>query len=121
MLSLSSFTRGQPDASVVIARLLDWISRCDVASQTAGAAKPAFETPDGEPIFPLDDDPWWLTDVSKRVSAEDRDAGDEDGPPSEAAEEDQRQEVTDSDAESGPEGPSLPVHITREPLVAWRR
>ena len=65
-----------------------------------------------------------LTDVSKRLSTEQRDAGDEDGPPSDADEE-QRAEVTDSDAVSEAEGGGgtgpRSAHMTREPLVAWRR
>ena len=72
-----------PDASVVIARLLDFIDRVDTASQH-GLSRPAFETADGHPIFPVDE-VWWLTGVQRKQEPEqDPGQGDEeDGPPSE--------------------------------------
>ena len=88
----------QPDAHVVFQRLLDWIDRCDLASQT-GAPRPAFQTISGEQIFPSDDDPWWLTDISRRLSADAKREGDEDGPATESEEEGEQGEVTD---EGGP-------------------
>ena len=39
----------QPRALVVIRKLLDWIGRVDLASQS-GAPRPAFKTTAGEPI-----------------------------------------------------------------------
>ena len=50
----------QPAASVVIKRLLHWIDRVD---RRTCAAKPSFETEDGQSIFPESDEPWWLTDM----------------------------------------------------------
>ena len=72
----------QPRALAVIKRLLDWISRVDIASQQ-GAPRPMFETADGYPIFPPEEEQWWLTDFQQRKKPEDI-AGDEDGPPTEA-------------------------------------
>jgi len=114
---LSEVLNPQPEASVVIQRVLDWIDRVDRASQT-GEPKPDFETEEGDPIFPEDDDPWWLTDVSRRVAQEEKVDGDEDGLASEELEPEQR-EVSDSDAGSEPEGATS----TRRhaPFVAWRR
>ena len=54
--TLAQSLNPQPEAHVVFQRLLDWIDRCDVASQT-GEPKPLFQTVGGEPIFPEDDDP----------------------------------------------------------------
>ena len=97
--TLAECLNPQPDAQVVFRRLLDWIDRCDTASQ-AGHPKPAFETLDGDPIFPEDeDDAWWLTDVSKRVAAENV-KGDEDGPATDEEEvEETVIESTESDEE----------------------
>ena len=137
----------QPEASVVFKRLLDggwywgamiplkrerkcvvpyesipvqdWIDRVDFASQH-GQPRPSFETVDGEPIFPEGDDPWWLTDVSRRVMNEDEKKveADEDGPTSDLEEEKQG-EVSDSDAESEIRvgASSSGAH---EPSVGWR-
>ena len=69
--TLAEILNPQPRAASVFHRLLDWIDRVDIASQT-GAPKPDFETDEGEPIFPEDDDPWWLTDVSRRVAQEEK-------------------------------------------------
>ena len=87
----------QPDAHVVFQRLLNWIDRCDTAAQM-GLPKPEFKTPEGDAIFPEDDEPWWLTEVSKRISAEDR-KGDEDGPVTEdeQGDEDEKKDVSDED------------------------
>jgi len=43
-------------------RLLEWISRVDLASQR-GDPRPDFATPDGTPIYPEgeNEDGWWLT------------------------------------------------------------
>ena len=95
---------------VVFKRLLDWIDRCDLASQ-AGLPKPAFKTTDGEDIFPTDEEePWWLTDISKRLLFGDKKEekqleGDEDGPATcdEEEEEPEKKEVSDDDPLSEPE------------------
>ena len=63
---IPSINGRQPDASVVIARLLDWIDRVDAAS-SAGTVRPLFTTLSGEPIFPGEDQPWWL--LSKGLQA----------------------------------------------------
>ena len=114
--SLAECLRPQPEAHVVFQRLLDWIDRCDVASQT-GVLRPAFETADGGSIFPVDDDPWWLTDISKRLT--DKQEADEDGPVTECEEEEAEQKwLSDDDPLSEPEQVSA---SSREPAVAWRR
>ena len=115
--TLAECLNPQPEAQVVFQRLLDWIDRCDVASQT-GHAKPEFKTLDGQPIFPEDDDPWWLTDVSKRIAAEDKNKGDEDGPATDDEGEEERKEESDEDPLSEPEvgAPSSGPHVS---IVAW--
>ena len=94
--TLEEILNPQPDAQVVIHRLLDWMDRVDLATQT-GDSRPLFQTADGDDIFPEDGDPWWLTDVSRRAPAEEQENGDEDGPPSEMEEEGQQAEVSDED------------------------
>ena len=96
--TLAEVLNPQPDASVVIKRLLDWIDRVDTASQIGGP-KPPFQTEEGQNIFPEDDDPWWLTDISRRAPVDDEEKaeGDEDGPPSDIDVEEQQQEVSDDD------------------------
>ncbi len=75
---------------------LRWIDAVDEAARR-GLERPAFQDPDtGEPIFPAEgdeDDQWWLTELSRRKSAERlaREA-DEDGPP---------ESTDDSDKEAG--------------------
>ena len=76
---LSEILDPQPQASVVIRKLLDWIDRVDIASQ-CGRSRPPFATPSGGAIFPEDDDPWWLTELSRRSREEPPPPGDEDGP-----------------------------------------
>ena len=112
----------QPDAQVVFRRLLDWIDRCDVASQH-GLPKPQFQTPDGSPIFPEDeDDAWWLTDVSKqRATAEDKVMADEDGPATEddEVEECEKKDVSDDDPLSENEEIAASSSRQHDPIVAW--
>ena len=43
-------------------QLVDWIEMCDLASQD-GRPKPAFETPNGQPIFPEASETWWRADA----------------------------------------------------------
>ena len=118
--TLAECLNPQPDAQVVFGRLLDWIDRCDMASQL-GHPKPAFETPDGDPIFP-EDDAWWLTDVSKRVAAEDHVKGDEDGPATEEEEiEEERQDVSDDDPLSEGENVAASSSGQHIPTIAWER
>ena len=69
--ALDELLNPQPDAQVVIHRLLDWMDRIDLATQT-GDPRPPFKTADGEDIFPDNDSPWWLTDVSRRVACRPR-------------------------------------------------
>ena len=77
---LGEILNPQPQAAQVIQNLLDWIDRVDLASQK-NAPRPIFKTINGEDIFP--DEPWWLTDVQRRIkSEEEKAAGDEDGPAS---------------------------------------
>ncbi|MEE3276671.1 MAG: hypothetical protein VX193_02435 [Candidatus Thermoplasmatota archaeon] len=105
----------QPDATVVIHRLLAWMDRVDLATQR-GMPRPPFQTPEGEHIFPPEEELWWLTDVSKRALDEEPQAADEDGPPS-GLEEEQAQEVSCSDPGSS-DGADPPPHTT---VLAWRR
>ena len=98
----------------------DWIDRADQASQ-AGLPKPEFETEEGGHIFPEGDEPWWLTDVSRRAQPEEEAQGDEDGPASDMdIEEDQRVEVTDSEASEPGVGGARSLSSAHEPMVAWR-
>ena len=87
----------QPRALAVIKRLLDWISRVDLASQQ-GLPRPAFKTVGGDPIFPPEEEQRWLTDFQQRKKPEEI-AGDEDGPPTEAEEAD-KSETDDEDPTS---------------------
>ena len=75
---LQHIVNAQPRALAVIRKLLDWISRVDLASQQ-GLPRPAFKAVDGDPIFPPEEEQWWLTDFQQRKKPEDI-AGDEDGP-----------------------------------------
>jgi len=88
----------QPKALAVIRRLLDWIGRVDFASQRGGA-RPAFKTNDGDPIFPCEDEKWWLTNVQQRKKLDEvQQQFDEDGPLSEC--DDQKNETDDEDPTS---------------------
>ena len=104
----------QPDATVVIHRLLDYMNRVDVATQQ-GRARPPFKTLEGVDIFPPEDELWWLTDVSRRAKDEDEQPADEDGPPSEI-EEEHKDEVSCSEQASS-DGGDAPPHT---PVLAWR-
>ena len=117
----------QPEAHVVFQRVLDWIDRCDVASQT-GAPKPEFQTTGGEPIFPESEEPWWLTDISRRLGQDAKQQeADEDGPASDdegkdEEKEDEQKELSDDDPSSEPEQVSASaISSAYDPNVAWRR
>ena len=117
----------QPEAHVVFQRVLDWIDRCDVASQT-GAPKPEFQTTGGEPIFPESEEPWWLTDISRRLGQDAKQQeADEDGPASDGEgkdeeKEDEQKELSDDDPSSEPEQVSASASSSAyDPNVAWRR
>ena len=85
------------------------------ATQTT-ARPPPFKTADGEDIFPDNDSPCWLTDVSRRARADqEQDAGDEDGPASEIEEEGQQAMVSDDDPVS-----SEAEATTYTPSLGWR-
>jgi hypothetical protein len=115
--TLAEVLNPMPAASVVISKLLDYISRVDVASQT-GAARPDFKTADGEHIFPEDpEELWWLTAV-QRKAPEPEEQADEDGPPSEL-DEDEPREVSDDDPLSEDGRPETDPS-NYEPVVAWR-
>ena len=87
----------QPKALAVIKKLLDWISRVDLASQQ-GLPRPVFKTVGGNPIFPPEEEGWRLTVFQQRKKPEDI-AGDEDGPPTEA-EEEEKDDTDDEDPTS---------------------
>ena len=74
---LAEILNPQPKAAAVFHDLLAWIDRADEAAQR-GAPRPAFENAANRPIFPEDDDAWWLTELQKRTLPEAQ--GDEDGP-----------------------------------------
>ena len=97
--------RPQDEALSVIRRLLDWIGEVDLASQR-GAPRPAFKASDGGDIFPPAEEQWWLTTFQRKKKPEEL-AGDEDGPVSEA--ENQEKEETEdedptSEEEAAPDG-----------------
>ena len=117
--NLKDIIDAQPRALDVIKDLLDWISRVDFASQE-GLPRPVFQTVSGKPIFPPQEEAWWLTDFQQRKEPEDI-AGDEDGPPTEV-EEEEKSEMDDEDptteeemAEEG-EGAKDPSF---GPVVGW--
>ena len=117
--TLAECLNPQPEAHVVFQRLLDWIDRCDVASQT-GEPKPSFKTADSAAIFPEDDDPWWLTDISRRLVDDDKQDGDEDGPATEGEEEGEQKELSDEDPLSEAEHVSTAVS-SHELQPGWGR
>ena len=95
--NLDEVINAQPRALQVIKNLLDWIWRVDPASQQ-GLHQPVFKTVDGDPIFPPEEDQWWLTDFQQRKKPEET-AGDEDGPATDAEGED-KSETDDEDPTS---------------------
>ena len=119
---LEHIVNAQPKALAVIRKLLDWISRVDLASQQ-GLPRPAFKAVNGDPIFPPEEEQWWLTDFQQRKKPEET-AGDEDGPATDA-EEEEKDETDDEDPTSEEDvvekghGPNDP---TFEPALAqWHR
>ena len=111
----------QPEATIVIQKLLRWIELVDLASR-CGGPKPPFCDEAGGAIFP-EGVPWWLTDVSVRRTEEEKEkAADvdlEDGPPSghENEAEGGHEESDDdplSEAEDGIPGSA----INRRPVIA---
>ena len=112
----------QPRALAVIKKLLDWISRVDLASQQ-GLPRPVFKTVGGDPIFPPEEEQWWLTDFQQRKKPEEI-AGDEDGPPTEAEEEekdDTDDEDPTSEEEAAEQGGGHQNDPTFRPATAWRK
>ena len=70
--TLTEVLNPQPIASDVLLRLLAFIDRVDVASQS-GSPRPDFVAEDGEDIFPPAGGPnekWWLTELSRRKEEE---------------------------------------------------
>ena len=117
--TLAEILNPMPDAQAVIARLLDFISRVDLASQS-GAPRPEFRTSDGGSIFPEDE--WWLTSLQRKApDAEEKEiAADEDGPPSEL-DADEPLEVDDSDcmSDDGRSVVGASSSAMYEPTLAW--
>ena len=106
---------------MVFQRFLDWIDRCDLASQS-GAPKPEFQTTSGEPIFPENEEPWWLTDISRRLAHDAKQEADEDGPATEGEKKDEQKKLSDDDPLSEPEQVSASADSRQhEPTVAWYR
>ncbi len=100
-----------------------------MASQR-GEPRPPFATRTGRPIFPDDDDPWWLTELSRRVREEGGapPPGDEDGPPSdeEGPADDELTEDEDPLSHGGGMGPPAPDDepsavwpVCQDPFVFW--
>ena len=88
----------QPEASVVIRRLLDWIDRCDWASRDETAPRPPFCTRDGQDVFPQEGDRWWLTNLSRRkaeAAEAAATAGNEDGPASDCSDVEEQEDDDD--------------------------
>ena len=117
--TLAEVLTPQPQASAVIRNLLGWIDRVDTASQ-CGTSRPPFSTLEGNDIFPAD--PWWLTDVQKRVVLEEEPTpGDEDGPPSgDDVPDDEAALTDDEDPPSGEDGMGGQDKLDRDPEVYWR-
>ena len=112
----------QPRALKVMKRLLDWISRVDIASQQ-GRPRPAFATVDNEPIFPAQEEQWWLTDFQQKKKPEDI-VGDEDGPPTEAegkenSETDDEDPTSEEDVAEQGDGPT--DRTFEAPPAAWHK
>ena len=66
--TVSEILNPQPKAADVAHALLAWIDAADAASQS-NQEKPEFVRPDGNPIFPEDEE-WWLTELEKRKTPE---------------------------------------------------
>ena len=94
---LSEVLNPQPEAIRVFRMLLTWIESTDLASKRGGE-RPEFKTLEGEPVFPGEDNKWWLTDVQQRKQPEEVHLADEDGPVSEC--DDQKDETEDEDPTS---------------------
>ena len=116
--TLAEVLNPQPQASAVIRNLLGWIGRVDMASQH-GTPRPPFSTVEGESIFP--DQPWWLTELQKRVAPEEEpEPGDEDGPPSgDDVHDDEAALTDDEDPPSGDEDMGGQERLDRDPDVYW--
>lgn len=104
--TLKEVLNPQPIASEVLLRLLKFIDRVDVCSQS-GEPRPEFTTEDGSKIFPSAGDPdelWWLTELSRRKYEEGmaKDLLLEDGAGSSSEESDV--EVKNSDEETNVSG-----------------
>ena len=66
--ALDEILNPQPDAQVVIHRLLDFMDRVDLATQT-GDPRPPFKMADSEDVPPAGGECWCLADVSRRAPA----------------------------------------------------
>lgn len=117
--SLAATLNPQPLAFAVIRRLLDWIDRCDQASQRNLPA-PRFRADDGGPIFPAEgseDECWWLMDV-KRKDDKKAEKGDEDGPPDSGSKaQDNGEDPKAADALTTDSDPDSPRSDWGEPLL----
>lgn len=99
--TLAEILDPQPRCSIVLHKLLEWIDRCDYASQN-GEMKPPCKQLNGDQIIPTDeDDLWWLTELSRRKIDEKKDdppPGDvEDGPASDGGQEEVAALTTDDE------------------------
>jgi len=96
---LADILNPQPKCSTVLHKLLDYINRCDYASQL-GEEKPPCIDENGEEIIPThDDNLWWLTEMSARKSTEEEEEpkpkDDEDGP---GSSEEEKNDLTDDES-----------------------
>ena len=114
--TLAEILNPQPKCSEVLHKLLDWIDRCDYATQH-GDEKPQCKDQNGDDIFPKDpENLWWLTEMSarkpKEAEEEPKQEGDEDGPASEDINDFTDDESSSSEAhkKQKTDSPVLPVH-----------
>ena len=117
---LSEVINPQPEAMPVIRRLLTWIDVVDVASQQ-GSARPAFQTAEGERIFPGEDVKWWLTDVQQRKKQDEVNPADEDGPASESDGAKEETEDEDPTSDDDCKDISLPASSSKQYPPQWAK
>jgi len=109
---LTEILNPQPKCSAVLYKLLEWIDRCDYASQ-AGEEKPPCTDKNGDEIIPSDPEHlWWLTEMSVRKSDEEeiQPKDDEDGP---GSSEEEKNDLTDDESMTSDEEDETPKKKTK--------
>ena len=117
---LSEVINPQPEAMPVIRRLLTWIDAVDLASQQ-GSARPAFQTAEGERIFPGEDVKWWLTDVQQRGKQNEATPADEDGPASESDGAKEKTEDEDPTSDEELTDTNVPASSSNKYPAQWEK